>query len=123
MWSLFTREIAQNKASLGGALDDARVQVENGRLVLIFSSTFNADMVQRSLDVLKPVMIRHFGAAVPFEGRVEKPAAPASKPPSRAAAPPVGTPETFIEAKADEAGADVQRALKHFPGTVKKERR
>ncbi len=124
VWSVFAEDVGRVKMSLGSALEDARPRVENGRLVLVFSSSFNADMVQRSSEILKPVMLRHFGAAVPFEPRVEKPAGSAPpKPATRSSAPPPETPETFVETKPEEAGEDVQRALKHFPGTVKKERR
>jgi hypothetical protein len=114
--------------SLGSALEDARVTIENGRLVLTFSRAFNSETVLRSTDALRPFMTTHFGGAVTFESRIEKPAAPKNPEAAKTAAParpaaPAAAPETFVEMKSDEMDADVQRALKHFPGVAKKERK
>jgi len=127
-WSDFLADVTQTKVSLGSALEDARISIENNRVVLTFTRTFSHDTFLRSSDLLRPIMTRHFGGPVTLDARVDKTpppaptAAPAAATPARPA-PPADTPDTFVEVKADELNGDAQRALKHFPGVVKKERK
>lgn len=133
-WPGFVADVAKAKMSLGSALEDARVSVENGRLVLTFSRAFNSETVARSTDTLRSFMTTHFGGPITFESRIEK-AAPAKEtgpqtstparpaPPADRPALPAGGPESFVEMKSDEMDPEVQRALKHFPGVAKKERK
>jgi hypothetical protein len=125
-WNAFVADVSKAKMSLGSALEDAKISVENNHVVLTFSRAFNQETFQRSTDILKPIMTRHFGGPLTLDSRVDKtPAKPAAAPSAAPVrpAPPAETPETFVEMKAEEMNPDVQRALKHFPGVAKKERR
>ncbi|MBV9080836.1 MAG: DNA polymerase III subunit gamma/tau [Elusimicrobia bacterium] len=126
-WPAFVDAVAAEKPTLAGALEEARVSVEGGKLLLTFSRSFSQDLIQRSVDLLKPLIARHLGKAWPLEFRLEKapasaaPAKPAPRPPVDSVDPEVA--ERLVEVKPEDAGTAAQRALKHFPGTVKKERR
>ena len=75
---------------------------------------------------LQPIMAGHFGPGFSFETRVERSAAAAPAPvePAPPVAPaPTPPAATLTPVAPEQAGPHVRRALKHFPGTVKKERR
>ena len=126
-WADFVADVTSTKVSLGSALEDAKISIENNRVVLTFSRSFSHDTFQRSSDVLRPIMTRHFGGPVTIDSRIEKtppkPASAVAAPAPARPAPPSETPDTFVEVKPDELNPDAQRALKHFPGVVKKERK
>jgi hypothetical protein len=50
-WPAFVTEVAETKVSLASALEEARTAIENGRLVLFFSKTFNQQMIDRNTTI------------------------------------------------------------------------
>ncbi len=118
--------------------------VQGEGLLLSFQKVFHQQMVVRSIEILKPIFTKRFGRFVPINTRLEKPSKegnPATgegierrggvyDTPSAKISSPVAEPSlvpteepAFEEIAPAEAGTDVQKALKHFPGTIKKERR
>ncbi len=130
-WSSFISDVATVKASLASALEQAIVADDGGRLLLRFDKVFNHDMVNRSMDTLKDLFTKRFGAWIPMDLKIEKTAMPASPPPAVTARPApsptlavnVASSDNFEEVKPTETSAGVQKALKHFPGTVKREKK
>ncbi len=131
-WSSFLADLAKVRGSLATALEQASLQSFGDRLLLTFDKTFNYDMANRSIETIKSVFIAKFGAWAPIDMKLEKPAAPVAV----AAAPAVSemhrpaptsvhviADDNFEEVSPDKVTSDVQKALKHFPGTVKRERK
>lgn len=129
-WPEFINDVSAVKGTVAASLVDAAPASDGKHVTLTFSKSFHHDMVQKSLDLLKPIFMQRFGATPPIETRVDKSAAPADPSPAasappRAAAPPslppaTDEPEMFEEVSPAEVNPDIQKALKHFPGTVKK---
>ncbi len=132
-WEDFVNEVAQTKQGLAAALDGVGLQVTENGIFLTFSKSFNQQMVARSLDMLKSLLQTKFGIVPAIETKVgildpslSSPASPQKPPPPSSVQ--VSQPEpkeqtAFEELSPQEVGADVQKALKHFPGILKREKK
>lgn len=139
-WPEFVTAVAGVKGSLASALEQATPTASNNRILLTFDMIFNHDMVQRSLELVKTAMQKRFGGVVAIDLKLEKmaplPAAASTDRPATEGIPapapvkpaPVGRMDMlgnddYEEVKASDTGAAAQKALKHFPGVVKREKK
>lgn len=132
-WADFLTDLANKKGVLQGAFEGVSPVLEGGQLTLTFSRSFSYDLVNRSIDLIKQTFTERFSTQPIFDLKLDKTMAPA---PSSAAAAyttstpaptptprpntPISADEHFEDALPNEITPDVQKALKHFPGTVKK---
>jgi DNA polymerase-3 subunit gamma/tau len=125
-WAHFINQVGLVKTSLAAGLEEANPEWKQNILILSFGKKFTLDMVSRSVDIIKPLFEKQYSVPATFEFRLDKTLTP---PPS--AAPSTPTPftpsvkslhedEVFESIKPDQVSPDIERALKHFPGTVKK---
>jgi tRNA isopentenyl-2-thiomethyl-A-37 hydroxylase MiaE len=130
-WNEFVTHVAGIKESLATALQDCVADAANGRLLLRFTKSFHLDMVNRSTALLREPLQKFF-AGLMLETRLEKTGQPANttagKPaaapkPAAAERAPISANDHLEEISAADAGAHVQEALKHFQGTVKREKK
>jgi DNA polymerase-3 subunit gamma/tau len=129
----FLRETEKTRASLATGLGNAQTKIDGDRLTLVFDKRFHHDMVARAKDILIAGLNQRTGRNISVEFKIEaapvQPSAPAAL---RRPLEPPATPRTlarddaddrFEEVKPDDAGPDIQKALKHFPGAVKREKK
>jgi DNA polymerase-3 subunit gamma/tau len=130
-WAAWLQDVAQIRQSLASALEESKPSLIGKTLVLIFGKSFHEQMVVRSMDSLRPFIVKHFGAGVEIQTKlVEAPAA---------TAPHANTPQTYEsmpaapvvteslqseweDLKPDSVGNDIQKAMKHFSGALKREK-
>lgn len=129
-WPAFLQHVAQKKQALATALEEGRPRWSNGRLSIVLTKSFHHQMAQRSTNVLIASFQEFFGRPVSFELELEeapaKPAdpAPLAAPPPREMREEKEPPEdAFEEVPANDVGAEMQKALKHFPGVLKREKK
>jgi hypothetical protein len=125
-WMGFVQEVAQEKAALAAALEEARVSPTDNGLKLIFNKTFTSKMVSQSWETLKPLLTARFGFFPALETAVEEIKADKKQAaPSPALAPPLSAePDVTLEAvEPEKTGTSIQKALKHFPGLLRKEKK
>jgi len=136
-WPSIVAQVTQQKFSLGSTLEEASMSVSNAGIVLTFSKAFHRDMIQRSLHILKPILDKRFNASLPIQTLLEeRPASPNGEPARRS--PPradEGGREQFMreippdhsddleEISPKDVEKDIQKALDHFPGILKVEKR
>jgi hypothetical protein len=115
-------------------LEQAQTEMTGTALVLTFDKTFNHDMANRSIETIREQLHKKFGSGIFVELRLVKPtAAPVSA--AQPAAPATNSlsvsrdmieresSESFDTVAPDKLSPEAQKALKHFPGPVKRERR
>ncbi len=137
-WDSFVNEVAQTKGLLATALEQAVPSVQGGRVLLTVDKIFNNDMLNRSMDVIKIFLQKKFGGVVPVDVRLEKAVSLSLQGEGRGEGPVKAAPASFPhpsplpegrgndnleEVQPADAGAAAQKALKHFPGVVKRERK
>ncbi|MCG3204213.1 MAG: DNA polymerase III subunit gamma/tau [Elusimicrobia bacterium] len=131
-WENLVDQISKSKGSLGTALGAAAPEAHQDRITLTFDKLFNHDMVQRSMDILKGFIEKQFGTCPAIDLKIEKlpdpekpptPAAKSATAPAPASNRSMELNDSFEEIKPAEATSAVQKALKHFPGTVKREKK
>ncbi len=132
----FLEGAGKTKASLSTGLENAQAKIDGDRITLVFDKRFHHDMAARSKDLIVAELSQRTGRAVSVEFKIEAAPvaqnAPAAAPTLRRPLDPPSTPRTISRDDADdrfedvapaEAGADIQKALKHFPGAVKREKK
>jgi hypothetical protein len=137
-WQSFVDAIAQTKPSLATALEEAAVTMTDDRVTLAFEKNFPQETVTRAVDMLQTAFKSQFNRSVTFETRLDKTISkPAGSSPANATAgpapssaavrrpelPPLPDALELEEVSPTEAGGDIQKALKHFPGTLKREKK
>jgi hypothetical protein len=128
-WNDWITDVAQIRDALAAALEESRPALTGKILVLTFSKPFHEQMVTRSLEALKPSLAKHFGPGVTIETRLVAAPAPAAAAKSSLETIPTTKAEREEMQSADwddvateKVGSDIQKALRHFPGGLKKER-
>lgn len=128
-WIDFISDLANKKGVLQGAFEGVVPVLDGSTLTLTFGKSFSYDLVNRSLDLIKQTFAARYGTQPIFDVRLDKSLAPSpSKSPEDRPAPtptprptaPISVDENFEDALPNEITPDIQKALKHFPGTVKK---
>jgi DNA polymerase-3 subunit gamma/tau len=128
----FLRETAKTKASLATGLENAQVRTDENRLTLVFDKKFHHDMVLRSKDTIvsdlsqrtgRPVAVEFKIEAAPAQETAHAAARPAPPPPSARPSLREEADDRFEELKPQDTSAEIQKALKHFPGAVKREKK
>lgn len=137
-WGSFLHDVSEKKAALGAALEDAHVSATEKGLKLTFKKSFQQQMVFTSKEILKPLFLERFGHFPELETAVEiapvkPPEAPLSPPLPRPSfaepkQPPMpeekkGEDTEYEEIAPHQTSSDVQKVLKHFPGTLKREKK
>jgi len=117
-WPGFIKDIEKEKQFLAAAMEEAQVSLNNRGLILSFNKTFNYQLIQKSLDILSPLLIRHFGKSVQLETRLDpQKSSPPKIPSYKEPSPKLSE---YEEVDPQKLGPDVQKVLKHFPGTLKR---
>ncbi|MBS1983056.1 MAG: hypothetical protein JST16_02695 [Bdellovibrionales bacterium] len=134
-YAAFLANAEKTKASLATALENAQVRTEENRVTLVFEKRFHHDMAIRSKDMIASELSQRTGRNISVEFKVEAAAAaPATStvPAPRPTPPPVTSAKSAMRDEADDhfediapqdTSAEVQKALKHFPGAVKREKK
>lgn len=134
-WADVINDAAQVKAPLATALEEGTPAIKEGRLVVTFFKSFHQQLVMKSLDVLCSILSQRFNQAIPVEILLEKenghapPPSTAKKPDAaewdtKSAPPsPAEEPSEWEDVSPQETSAQIQQAVKHFPGTLRKEKK
>jgi hypothetical protein len=129
-WAKFVDAVAEKKVTLAATLEEGTVSVRGKSIVLSFTKQFSQQLVIRSMEILAPLLIEHFGPEVSLETKLEQtaPSAAANKPAVRVAEkanslqpPPERSASNFEEVSSADVDDKIQKVLKYFPGTLKKE--
>ena len=138
-WANFVNTVAEQKVSLAAALEEAAVTVRDNQIILTFHKQFNQQLVIRSMEVLAPLLMTHFGPDVSIETKLAHTVShstdakgtiphPASKGQSSLSAkesektrPEEGS--RFEEVAPADIDEQIRKVMQYFPGTLKKEKK
>lgn len=129
-WNAWLHDVSQIRSALAASLEEAKPTLIGKTLLLTFSKSFHEQMVTRSLEVLRASLTKNFGADVVIQTKIMEataaaPANGAPKPAYESIPTPVAVESLqseWDEVKSDAVGNDIQKAMKHFPGGLKKEK-
>jgi len=133
-WGQLVEEISKDKHVLAAALEEATLSMTDTSIQLLFNKSFSQQLVSRSMDLIKPYFLRQFNVLFPIESKMASPQSKStsstpplpseahSRSPYHKIEPPKEQETHFEEVSSDQMGPDVQKALKHFPGVLKRER-
>ena len=131
-WPALIDEIANQKQSLGAALEEASLSFTESTILLNFEKTFSQQMVERSFDVLNPVFLNKFDVLPPIQTALQTSSAPDKATEKETGAKKITPPALpvknqpppqahYEEISGENIEPHVQKALKHFPGILKRE--
>jgi DNA polymerase-3 subunit gamma/tau len=128
-WDSFVHDVAQIRHALAASLEEAKPSLIGTTLLLTFSKSFHEQAVTRSMDALKPSIAKHFGPNIVVQTKIVEAAATAASAAPKPAYETIPAPvaaeslqSEWEDVKAETVGVDIQKAMKHFPGGLKKEK-
>ncbi|MFN0117532.1 MAG: DNA polymerase III subunit gamma/tau [Elusimicrobiota bacterium] len=127
-WTEFLDEVLKVKMTLGSTLQEAKYEMTQQGVQLSVQSSFHQDLLTRSMDILKSTAMKLFGSTPTFIITVDKTTSKDTKPKNSLTNPGTSSlaklPEAddLEEVSSTDIDPELQKALKHFPGTLKREK-